>query len=108
MDRIVVWCTGSQEEIKRLCPRSDFAVILSCVLDYSWPYCVVTRKGQNSKDIIGHSLSIDFENVIYFSPAPYLQKSVFDSKKNVTVSDLWLSAFEFHLFTYKGQWKFQF
>lgn len=53
-------------------------------------------------------MSIDFENVIYFSPARYLQKSVFDSKKNVTVSDLRLSAFEFHLFTYKGQWKFQF
>lgn len=53
-------------------------------------------------------MSIDFENVIYFSPARYLQKSVFDSKKNVTVSDLRLSAFEFQLFTYKGQWKFQF
>lgn len=36
----------------------------------------------------------------------FFQKPISDSKKNVTTSDLWPLAFEFHLFTYKSKWEY--
>lgn len=78
---------------------------LPCILDYSWPYCVVAVAGLYSKDIMLPQFEYGLWKCDLLLSCALPQKSVSDSKKNVTAFDLWPLTFEFHLFTCKGKRK---